>query len=285
MPTTPVSDEMVAKLKGATAWRFSSQLGPVFTPRFFCCTDPNDMGLVEGKNPVAVLELSPNPCFVGENVAFDGTDSYDPDGTVTGYAFTFPSGTPGSSSADSGTVSWAAAGEYAVTLVVTDGTGLKSTPARIVQRVLDPGGSYLIGTTTGVYLTSDGGQNWDARNGGLSGDALNVKDLLVDPATQNLGPEKETIWIATAGGLYVSNDEDADWTQKNPASVSNPDGDDPAPAVADLTFTKLLFVGERLFAIAEWQNGGGDYRSWVFYSDDAPVARTDLAAVVTWAEL
>jgi hypothetical protein len=243
------------------------------------------MGTVEGKEPVAVLALAPNPCLPGDTVTFDGTDSYDPDGTVTDWDWSFESGDPASSTADSGTVSWDEPGEYEVELVVEDGTGVRSSPARVIQVVKEPQGAYFIGTSTGVYLTEDGGQNWTARNTGLSGDGLAVNDLAIDPATQNQEQhEEKTLWIATAGGLYVSNDGGGNWVQKNPASVSNPDGDDPAPTVNDLIFTALLFVGNRLFAVAELQNGGGDYRSWMFYTDDAPAARTDTSATVTWAE-
>ena len=114
MATTPLSSALVESLKNATAWRFDSELGPIFTPRFFCCTDPNSMGLADGKAPVAVLELTPNPCLVGDTISFDGSDSYDPDGSITGYAWTFPSGTPSSGTVASGTVSWGAVGQYEV---------------------------------------------------------------------------------------------------------------------------------------------------------------------------
>lgn len=282
MSTTPFSAELVAKLQGATAWRFESELGPVFTPRFFCCTDPNSMGIEGGKEPVAVLSLSPNPCFPGDTVTFDGTDSYDPDGTVTGWAWTFEDGTPATSSADDGTVTWATPGEYEVTLVVTDGTGVKSSPARTIQIVNDPGGAYFIGTDSGVWFTEDGGQNWESRSTGLSGDALAVNDLKIDPATQNLDHDEKTLWIATDGGLYASNDGGQNWTQKNPATVPNSWSDSPAPTPGDLAFNSLLFVGNRLFATGVWQNGAGKWRSWLFYTDNAPDVRGDITATVTW---
>jgi PKD repeat protein len=286
MATTPLSDELVTKLAQATAWRFKSKLGPVFTPRFFCCTDPNEMGTVDGKEPVAVLSLSPNPCLPGDTVTFDGTDSYDPDGTVTDWDWTFEDGTPASSTADTDTVTWADPGEYEVELVVEDGTGVRSSPARTIQVVKEPQGAYFIGTSTGVYLTEDGGQNWTAKNTGLSGDGLVVNDLAIDPATQHFEQhEDKTLWIATDGGLYVSNDGGGGWTQKNPASVSNAWGDSPAPAVADLSFGLVFFVGNRLFAVGRWQNGSSLWRSWIFYSDQAAAMRADTSGSVTWSEV
>lgn len=285
MPTTPFSDELIAKLKGATAWRFNSQLGPVFTPRFFCCTDPNDLGISDGKAPVAVMELTPNPCLVGDTVAFDGTDSYDPDGAVVSYAWTFEGGAPASSALSNGNVSWAAAGEYVVTLVVTDGTGVKSSPARAVMVVKEPGNKYFVATSNGVWYTADGGQNWEQKNNGLPYDALDVNDLKIDPATQNLDDDNKTIWIATDGGIYVSNDGADNWALKNPQSVGNDWSDDPAPTVDALEFKALLFVGNRLFAIANWQNTGGEERSWLFYTDDIAGVRVDSSESVTWIEV
>lgn len=287
MATTPFSSEMVVKLKQATAWRFESQLGPVFTPRFFCCDDPNALGLSDGKEPVAVIELTPNPSLEGDSVTFDGRDSYDPDGSITGYAWTFESGTPASSAASNGTVSWATAGEYEVKLVVTDGTGLKSTPAREIQVVREPQNSYFIAADDGVWYTDDGGQNWTAKNTGLVDYDLAVNDLEIDPATQHLPDGSKTLWIATDGGLFCSNDGGDNWTEKNPASVSNPWGDSPAPTVDELSFTRLLFAGPdgRLFAIATWINGSGAERSWLFYTDDAGNVRSDTAAAVSWAEV
>lgn len=285
MATTPLSQDLVDKLTRATAWRFNNKLGQTFTPRFFCCSDPNEMGIVDGKEPVAVLELSPNPAFPGDTISFDGTNSYDPDGSIVGYAWTFGGGTPSSSSSGSGTVSWASVGEYEVKLIVTDGTGKKSSPARVVMVIKDPNGAYFIATSTGVYFTEDGGQNWVAKNTGLAGDALTVNDIKVDPATQHLSHGEKTLWIATDDGPYVSNDGGDTWTQKLPASVSDIWGDTPAPTPGGLTFEKLLFVEGRLFVVANWQNSGGDERGWIFYTDDTEAVRSDGSAAVSWSEL
>jgi hypothetical protein len=285
MPTLPLGDDLIEKLSGATAWRFRARLRQKFTPRFFCCTDPNELGISDGKEPVAVLEATPNPVFPGDNVSFDGSNSYDADGSVTGYAWTFESGTPSSSSSASGTVSWADPGVYEVTLVVTDGTGKKSAVARVAMVVLDPGGAYFIATSTGVYFTDDGGQNWTAKNTGLSGDALAVNDIKIDPATQHLAHARKTIWIATDGGLYVSNDGGGNWVQKDPDAVSNNWSDTPAPAVGDLAFVRLHFQGAGLWAIANWLNGSSEERSWLFVAPETAGVRTDTDAPVTWSDV
>ena len=116
---------------------------------------------------------------------------------------------------------------------------------------------------------------------------LAVNDIKIDPATQHLPDGLKTLWIATDGGLFVSNDGGDSWTEKGPASVSNPEGDSPAPTAGELRFTRLLFAGDdgRLFAIANWTNGEGIERSWLFYTDEADLVRSDETATVSWSEV
>ena len=89
-------DALVNSIKSAGAYRFDSKLGPVFTPRFFCCDSPNTLGIADGKEPVAIIDLDPNPATTNQDVDYDGSNSYDPDGSITGYAFTFESHSPAS---------------------------------------------------------------------------------------------------------------------------------------------------------------------------------------------
>ena len=59
----------------------------------------------------------------GQSVTFGGSGT-DPDGTVAGYAWSFPGGSPASSGAQNpGAVTFATAGTYTVTLTVTDNGG------------------------------------------------------------------------------------------------------------------------------------------------------------------
>jgi hypothetical protein len=283
MATTPFSDEFVARLKQATGWRFNAELGPVFTPRFFCCSSPNDLGISDGKEPVAVLELTPNPCLVGDVVAYDGRDSYDPDGAIVGHDFTFEDGNPPDSVASNGNVTWAAVGEYIVTLVVTDGTGLRSSPARQRMIVQPPMGKYYFATSNGVWFFDNG--NWAARNGGLVGTALQVNDIKIDPATKDLPEENKVLWAATDGGLYLSINGAGNWTEKNPDDVNNTWDDTPAPTIADLEFQKVLIYGDELFVIATWQNGAGAERSFLFHCLDAGSARANVDYDLTWEQI
>jgi PKD repeat protein len=73
----------------------------------------------------------------GGSVSFAGTGS-DPDGTISAYSWTFPGGTPASSSAaNAGTVSYSTPGTYTATFRVTDSAGLQSAPTTRTITVAD----------------------------------------------------------------------------------------------------------------------------------------------------
>jgi hypothetical protein len=97
------------------------------------------LSAVPNQAPVATItspatNVTRNP---GGSVSFAGTGS-DPDGTISAYAWTFPGGSPGSSSvASPGTVTYATPGTYVATLRVTDNRGLVSAPATRTVTVSD----------------------------------------------------------------------------------------------------------------------------------------------------
>ncbi|MBI2529862.1 MAG: PKD domain-containing protein [Candidatus Diapherotrites archaeon] len=69
-------------------------------------------------SPVAIISPTNAEGFAGNAISFDGSASYDPDGTITGYAWNFGNGQAGSGAAAQGTYS--SAGVYTVSLTVTD---------------------------------------------------------------------------------------------------------------------------------------------------------------------
>lgn len=286
MPTHPFSSTLVTKLAGPTAWRFDSELGEIFTPYFWCCDSPNTLGITAGKDPTARIELSPNPAFVGETVSYAGTLSYDPDGSVTGYAWTFEGHTPSSGTASAGTLNYGTAGYYNIQLIVTDGTGNESAPAR-VQLVVVPGAfAGYTATTSGVYY-SDGTSpiTWTAKNTGLSGDDLISYDVTVDPATQILDEASKRVWRCGVGNVLYSPDGGGTWYDKTPSVVTNTWGDAPAPTAADLTFREFGWYGILLFVMATWQNGSGEWRSTLFYASNISDLAEDASAGITWTEI
>jgi PKD repeat protein len=68
--------------------------------------------------------------LVNETVMFNGSDSYDPDGTIVSYDWDFGDGTNGTGEAT--TCAYATAGTYTVTLTVTDDDGATGTDTALV---------------------------------------------------------------------------------------------------------------------------------------------------------
>ena len=92
---------------------------------------------------------------VGQSVTFGGSGT-DADGTIAGYAWSFPGGSPASSSAQNpGAVTFAAAGTYTVTLTVTDNGGASDpTPATrtvTVQAVTPPPAGLSVVVTSTAF--------------------------------------------------------------------------------------------------------------------------------------
>jgi hypothetical protein len=249
------------------------------------------MGISPGKEPVAIIDLDPNPAFVGETVSYDGSSSYDPDGSIVAYAWTFQGHSPASGTAVSGTLNYGTAGTYNITLTVTDGTSVKSSPAR-VQLIVNDGELEFYAATAGsggVFYSDDAGQTYTAYNDSpATGDQAAAFAVVIDPATQHLPAASRTLWRAgqagtAEGGIFASIDGGATWVTRRPTSVDNQWSDGTAPAIDDLTFRALQFVGVRLYAAATWQEGGGDYRSALFYTDDPAAVR--IGGTPTWAQI
>ncbi|HYR83787.1 MAG TPA: galactose oxidase-like domain-containing protein [Terriglobia bacterium] len=73
----------------------------------------------------------------GQSVSFSGTGS-DPDGSITAYSWTFPGGTPNSSSvASPGSVTYSTPGTYTASFKVTDNSGAVSQPTTRTITVTD----------------------------------------------------------------------------------------------------------------------------------------------------
>ncbi|MFH1782581.1 MAG: S8 family serine peptidase [Candidatus Omnitrophota bacterium] len=74
---------------------------------------------------------SDQSAFIDATVTFDGSDSYDPDGSISSYAWDFGDDSVGSGITT--THEYSAAGTYTVTLTVTDNGGLTATDTAVVS--------------------------------------------------------------------------------------------------------------------------------------------------------
>ena len=79
----------------------------------------------------------------GQSVFFSGSGT-DPDGTVTGYSWSFPGGNPGSSNvATPGNVTYSTPGTFVATLTVTDNAGLSDPSPKTRTIIVLPAFSLL----------------------------------------------------------------------------------------------------------------------------------------------
>jgi PKD repeat protein len=78
--------------------------------------------LIIESSPIAIFVYSPDVTNTGEEINFDASSSYDPDGTIMSYSWDFGDGTTSSGATVSH--SYEENGKYTVTLTVVDDDGL-----------------------------------------------------------------------------------------------------------------------------------------------------------------
>jgi PKD repeat protein len=95
------------------------------------------------------------------NCSFDGSGSSDPDGSITSYAWTFGDGASGNGATTSH--AYAAAGNYSVTLTVTDNKGVVGTSTRqiTVGQVNQPPVASITSQCTNLACSFDGSASSD----------------------------------------------------------------------------------------------------------------------------
>lgn len=99
--------------------------------------------VVSNQPPTAAMSATPASGTAPLTVAFDGSQSTDPDGTVSSWAWSFGDGTSGTG--PSTTHLYSAPGSYTASLTVTDNGGAASTTSRsiVVNTVVPPAPSAL----------------------------------------------------------------------------------------------------------------------------------------------
>jgi len=90
----------------------------------------------ENLKPVAIFTASTYHGVAPLNVLFNGQESMDPDGTIASYAWNFGNGA--TATGDKVSYTYTTAGEYTVTLTVTDNKGATATRDRNIE-VIAPG--------------------------------------------------------------------------------------------------------------------------------------------------
>jgi len=95
--------------------------------------------------PVASFTYSPENPEVGEEITFDASSSYDPDGTIVKHEWDFGDGN--SAEGEVVTHAYSEAGEYTVTLTVTDNDGLTDS----TQKKINVGAGVVIKSVTSKH--------------------------------------------------------------------------------------------------------------------------------------
>ena len=121
---------------------------------------------VTGPNVLPVAAFTATPGVL--TASFDASASSDPDGSITGYAWSFGDGTTGSGQAV--THPYAAAGTYTVTLTVTDNRGGSTSTSRSVTVTAAPPVTTLARDAFGRSVASgwgsaDAGGAWSVVGG------------------------------------------------------------------------------------------------------------------------
>jgi len=124
-----------------------------------------------------------------------------------------------------------------------------------------------------LYLPNVDGALWETR----TADPINYADvdpwwtLKTIPAGDFLTPNESIVFRCGEGELKRSYDGGQTWENLAPGDPPNDAGDAPAPTAGDVSYIQyegsLIYMDTHLFLV-RWQNGGGDWRSWLLYSDD-----------------
>jgi VCBS repeat-containing protein len=149
----------------------------------------------------------------GQSVSFAGSGS-DPDGTISGYSWTFPGGNPSSSAlATPGSVTYSAPGTYTATLTVTDNLNVTDPNPPTRKITVNPAPDFSITASPSSRSTVQGGNvpytiSVSALNGFADSVNLSVSGLPsgAQPAfvpTSILGSGSSTLTITTAANTPV----------------------------------------------------------------------------------
>jgi len=188
-----------------------------------------------GQQPPTASAGGPYSGTVNQQVAFDGTGSSDPDGSVVSYAWRFGDGNSGTGPTP--THSYATGGAFTVTLTVTDNdnlTGTSTTTASITDGsgvqppVANAGGPYAGNTGIGIQMDGSGSADpdgtitayaWDFGDGSRASVARPVH------AYAAAGLYTVTLVVTDNAGQQGTASTTADVTDApNRAPVANPGG-------------------------------------------------------------
>lgn len=255
MTTSPLPLAIINKIASTRqSVQWAATLKEVREFRAYCCNIDSDAIMGVSKEPVPILDLSPNPACVDGIVNWDGTSSYAPGSTITSWQIDFGDGSPTVSDNDIATASgqkvYTVAGTYDVTFYIQEGLGLNQT-ITVEVTVVNCGEvlfsspyTYVSTSTRGVWFIdwTDAVPAWEERNTGLAGNALIVRSLVMKPSTAKLPDNLQVLWAATYDGVYKTEDGGRSWAKVTLPDPSNVEfADSPAATVDELDWYHIVF--------------------------------------------
>jgi hypothetical protein len=130
-------------------------------------------------------------------------------------------------------------------------------------------GPGAIVTAGSVYYKAPTGDSWTLRT------AEATSDIIQDPfwrTRQNTTNSSSAILLrGGVGFIKRSTDGGVSWSTVTPSNPPNDAGDSPAPTAADLDFKILdgsYATQSEFISLATWTAGGGERRSWLYFTDD-----------------
>ncbi len=128
--------------------------------------DTTTVHVVPARAPIASFFASPTAGYIGIQIYFNGTTSYDPDGDALTYSWNLGDGY-GATGVTSIAHAYSRAGDYTVQLTVSDGSASDTTTRRVTVAaeahppVAVPGGPYagIVGRT--IYFDGTGSSDPD----------------------------------------------------------------------------------------------------------------------------
>jgi PKD repeat protein len=161
------------------------------------------LGLLSGcfspnVSPLAVFTRSPSAGSAPLSVFFDASESRDPDGTITKYAWDFGDGA--TAKGVSATHTYGSSGTFAAELTVTDDRGASGTATKMVT--VSDGGVISVGTKVGEKAPDFTLQSLDEQTVSLS--QFRGFVVLLDFWASSCGPCRSTLpYLETLRARYA----------------------------------------------------------------------------------
>jgi YD repeat-containing protein len=144
-----------------------------------------------GNQPPVANAGGPYSGTAGAAVQFNGTGSFDPDGSITSYQWNFGDSTSGSGSLP--THAYAAAGVYTVSLTVTENAG--ATASASTSANIGSGGAGATATFVRTDTTTQG--SWKTRYGSNGFEVVNDSVSYPTYATVSATGQSLFTWVAS----------------------------------------------------------------------------------------